>query len=245
VAALAAPKSQEAAPVSGTKRPASVSTPFTGAVPVQRAARATEQQKISVDFQDADIRAVLRLLSEQSGRNIVVSPEVKGSLTISMKNVHWEQVLDTILSLNSLVKKETDNVITVMTFDKVKKDEADRRAAEENRIKAEEVLKETQKKIDAEKGKSRQIMIEAKIVEATDTFTRNLGVQWGGQFSGTMGNSGYSYGLLGGTSALSASLTKLTTGVALTSDALALNFASAAKSVSPTFGIVVGGPTPF
>lgn len=229
---------ESTANASDTKRQAAAtSVPLKSAVPVQTAPSASSQ-RISVDFQDADIRAVLRLLSEQSGKNIVVSPEVKGSLTLSMKNVPWEQVLDTIQNLYSLKKEESGNVITIMTLDKAKKDDNDRRTAEESRAKAEETLKEKQKKEDAEKGKSRQIMIEAKIVEATDTFSRTLGIQWGGGLSGDIGTSGYTYGMLGGTTPLS-SLTKLTTGVALTKDSLALNFPS--TSINPSFGIVVGG----
>ena len=242
VAALASAPSPAPAGMAASKRQAAASASASVELPVsaptQTGARASGQ-KISVDFQDADIRAVLRLLSEQSGKNIVVSPDVKGSLTISMKNVPWEQVLDTILTINSLVKKEQDNVITVMTFDKVKKDETDRRTSEDARVKAEEIMRESWKRIRAEQGKSRQIIIEAKIVEVTDSFTRDLGTLWTGQQSGTMGNSGYSYGLLGGTTGSSATtLSKLTTGVALTQDALALNLAS---SAAPFVGFVVGG----
>ncbi len=201
--------------------------------------QAAGSQRISVDFQDADIRAVLRLLSEQSGKNIVASPEVKGTLTINMKNVPWDQVLDTILNISGLLKAEEANVITVMTIDKVKKDELERRTAEENRVKTEEVMRVTKKKTMAERGKAKQLMIEAKIVEVSDTFTRGLGVQWGGSYQGTFGNSGYSYGAVGGTTPLTSSLTKLTTGVSLTPDALALNFPSSA--LSPSIGIIMGG----
>ena len=81
---------------------------------------------ISIDFQDADIRSVLRLMAEYGDISIVSSDEVKGNVTLSMKNVPWDQALDTILEVNSLTKKQTDNIITVTTLERKKKDEADK-----------------------------------------------------------------------------------------------------------------------
>jgi type IV pilus assembly protein PilQ len=93
--------------------------------------------KISLDFQDANIKSVLRLLSELAGLNIVSGDDVKGNVTIQMKNIPWDQALDTILTINGLGKKQDGTVITVMTLEKIKKDEADRQAALEARRKAE------------------------------------------------------------------------------------------------------------
>ncbi|MDO9586206.1 MAG: secretin and TonB N-terminal domain-containing protein, partial [Syntrophales bacterium] len=93
--------------------------------------------KISLDFQDANIKSVLRLLAELAGVNIVSSDDVKGNVTIQMKNVPWDQALDTILTITGLGKKQAGNVITVMTLEKTKKDEADRLTALEARQKAE------------------------------------------------------------------------------------------------------------
>jgi len=94
-------------------------------------------QQVSIDFQDADIKGVLRLLADLAGVNIVSGDEVKGKVTISMKNVPWDQALDTILSITGLGKKQTGNVITVMTLDKIKKDEKDEVDRQEIRRKAE------------------------------------------------------------------------------------------------------------
>ncbi len=94
-----------------------------------------EERKISLDFQDANIKSVLRLLSELADVNIVSGDDVKGNVTFHMKNVPWEQALDTILGITGLAKKRDGNVITVMTLDKMKKDEADRQAALETRRK--------------------------------------------------------------------------------------------------------------
>jgi type IV pilus assembly protein PilQ len=197
------------------------------------------RQPISVDFQEADIRAVLRLLSEQSGKNIVVSPEVKGNVTIHMRSVPWEQVLDTILRLNGLVKKEEGRIISVMTAEKVRKIDEERLAAEKRRTEAEEARKAGEAKVLAEKGKTQQIMIEAKIVEANDTFTRTLGVQWGYGSTTTVGSGNYPFGVLAGTNmpTQAGGLQTLSTGVALTPAALAVNFPS---TIAPAIGIITG-----
>ncbi|HOJ52413.1 MAG TPA: hypothetical protein PLG80_08200 [Syntrophales bacterium] len=206
----------------------------------------SKEDRITVDFQKADIRAVFRLLAEQTGRNIVLSPEVKGEVTLTMKNVPWEKVIDTIAETYGLVKRDMEGIITVMSYEKVKKDEAEKRAAEESRLKAEEFKKEALRKEEAEKGKTRQIVIEAKIMETTSTFSRSLGVQWGGAFRGSFGGGNYSYGLVGGTSGISTPVTQLTPGSSIamisgatTAGPLALNFSSTA--LNPTFGVIVGG----
>ena len=98
-------------------------------------------QKISLDFQDADIRAVLRLLAETGGVSIVAGPDVKGSISVHMRDVPWDQALETILDIQGLAKKEMGNVISVMTLEKKKKDEEVRKAAEEDQIKAEAIRK--------------------------------------------------------------------------------------------------------
>jgi type IV pilus assembly protein PilQ len=86
--------------------------------------------RILLDVQDADIKAVLRLLSEQGNVSIVSGDDVKGTVTLKMKDVSWEQALDTILTINGLGKKQVGNVITVMSLEKMKKDEASQPAGE-------------------------------------------------------------------------------------------------------------------
>ena len=109
----------------------------------EAAAVATEKNytghKISLDFQDANIKSVFRLLAELAAVNIVSGDDVKGNVTIQMKSVPWDQALDTVLSITGLGKKQAGNVITVMTLEKIKKDEADRQAALEAKQKAEQV----------------------------------------------------------------------------------------------------------
>ena len=134
---------------------------------------------LDLDFQEQDIKSVLRLMAECGNMSIVSGNDVQGNVTLHMKNVPWEQALDTILDVNGLAKKQMGNVISVMTLEKKKKDEADRSKAEEDQRKSEDIRKEREQKLLVEKGLLKQILIEAKIVEATEGFVRNLGVQWG------------------------------------------------------------------
>ncbi|HEX8947385.1 MAG TPA: type IV pilus secretin PilQ [Dissulfurispiraceae bacterium] len=77
---------------------------------------------ISLDFQDADIIPILRLLSDVSGYNIVIHPDVKGKITMKLNNVPWEQALDIILRTFNLEKVVEGNVIRIATL-KVFQDE--------------------------------------------------------------------------------------------------------------------------
>ncbi len=200
-------------------------------------------QRISIDFQDANIRSVFRLLSEVSGKNIVSAEDIKGTVTITLKNVPWDQALDTILSLNSLTKKESGDVISIITQEKLKKETADRKAIEEEQRKSELARKEEEQKQLVEKGRLRQVSIEAKIIETTDSFIRNLGVQWAAGGTGFGAANNYPYGVAGGTnpSLLKSLVTTPPTGIGLTSEALAVNFLPMASTItSPTLGIVLG-----
>ena len=94
--------------------------------------------KILLDVQNADIKGVLRLLSEQGNVNIVSGDDVKGTVTLKIKDVSWEQALDTILTITGLGKKQVGNVMTVMSLEKLKKSEADRAALEKEKAKQEE-----------------------------------------------------------------------------------------------------------
>jgi type IV pilus assembly protein PilQ len=117
------------------------------------AAPAAGEKLISLDFKDADVVNLLRILAAESGRNIVTGDDVKGRVSISLKNVTWEQALDTILEVRSLAKVEKDGVIRIVSLDQLTKEkealarvEAARRNAEiETRTKlAEAQLKETE-----------------------------------------------------------------------------------------------------
>ncbi len=206
---------------------------------------------ISLDFQEADIKSVLRLMSEYGNVSIISGDDVKGSVTLTMKNVPWTQALDSILDVQGLTKKQMGDVISVMTLERKKKDESAKKSAEEDQIKAEDARKARELQILVEKGKLRQIMIEAKIVEASDEFVRNLGVQWG--FGSNQSVGSYGLGLSAGTNPLTQSNAQSMTypsqinwTKAGTTDPLtmaAVNFPSSV--LGPTFGLVFGGANAF
>jgi type IV pilus assembly protein PilQ len=82
-------------------------------------------QRISLDFQQADLIDVLRLISEVSGMNIITSPDVSGRVTTRMVNVPWDQALDTILKTFGLGKDQEGSIIRVMPIDRLRKERDD------------------------------------------------------------------------------------------------------------------------
>jgi type IV pilus assembly protein PilQ len=70
-------------------------------------------ERMSANFQDIDTRTLLQLIADTSGRNIVVSDSVSGSVTLRLQNVPWDQVLDIVLRTKGLDKRVNDNVIIV------------------------------------------------------------------------------------------------------------------------------------
>ena len=114
---------------------------------------ASGEKLISLDFKDADVVNLLRILAAESGRNIVSGDDVKGRVSISLKNVTWEQALDTILEVRGLAKVERDGVIRIVSIEQLTKEKealarvesAKRNAEIETRTKmAEAQLKETE-----------------------------------------------------------------------------------------------------
>jgi type IV pilus assembly protein PilQ len=214
-------------------------------------ARRYTDRIVSLDFQEADIKSVLRLMSEYGNLSIISGDDVKGKVTLTMKNVPWTQALDAILEIHGLTKKQAGNVVSVMTLERKKKDEADKKQAEEEIKKAEDARKARELEILIEKGKLRQILIEAKIVEASEEFVRNLGVQWG---FGQHGSSRkYGFGFSGATNPLTQTGAKkmvypdqITWTDGASTNPLymaAVNFPSSV--LGPTFGLVFGGAKGF
>jgi type IV pilus assembly protein PilQ len=93
-------------------------------------------KKISLDFQDTDIVPIFRLLADISGYNIVVSPEVKGKLTMKLLNVPWDQALDIILKTFSLGKAVENNIIRIAPHTAFAKESEDAAKAKESELKA-------------------------------------------------------------------------------------------------------------
>ncbi|MCU7836360.1 MAG: type IV pilus secretin PilQ [gamma proteobacterium symbiont of Taylorina sp.] len=70
-------------------------------------------EKLSLNFQDIEVRAVLQLIADFTGKNMVTSDTVNGSITLRLKNVPWDQALDIILKTKGLGMREEGNVMRV------------------------------------------------------------------------------------------------------------------------------------
>ncbi len=78
-----------------------------------------EGQRLTLNFQDIETRAVLQLLAETSGRNIVVSDTVQGNVTLRLKNVPWDQALDIVMTTKGLDMRQNGNVIIVAPAEEI------------------------------------------------------------------------------------------------------------------------------
>ncbi|MBW2085756.1 MAG: AMIN domain-containing protein, partial [Deltaproteobacteria bacterium] len=223
------------------------------AAPARRAAVSPEGRTytgklISLDFQNADIHNILRLIGEVSGKNVVISDRVKGKVTLRLKNVPWDQALDIILASQNLGMEIVGNVLRIEEVGRLLEERKRRQLELELIEKEKEILVTriwTPKYASVEKMKAMleplkspegtikvigndvflkeredvlqvmqevfrkndkvamQVLIEARIVEASTSFSKNLGVNWGGTVRDPRGNLG---GLLMGGS-LGGSLT--------------------------------------
>jgi type IV pilus assembly protein PilQ len=76
-------------------------------------------EKLSLNFQDVEVRAVLQVIAEFTGLNIVASDTVVGNLTLRLKDVPWDQALDIIMQNKALTMRKVGNVITVAPAEEV------------------------------------------------------------------------------------------------------------------------------
>ncbi len=184
-------------------------------------------EKISLDFQDADLLHIFRLLADVSGYNIVVHPEVKGKFSMRILNVPWDQALDIILRNYSLSKIIEGNIIRIAPTNVLAREGEDLAKAKEAEIKSGDVetrvypinyadvdkvkstietakvltsmgfistdkrtssviikdVKEKHKEyaalIKSLDQATPQVSIEARLVEVTTSFSKELGIQWG------------------------------------------------------------------
>jgi len=97
-------------------------------------------RRISLDFQQADISNVLRLIAEVSGFNIVVGEGVKSKVTMKLVSVPWDQALDMILKMNGLGKIRQGNILWVDSLSNIAKQEDEEARAKDAKIKAEELV---------------------------------------------------------------------------------------------------------
>jgi type IV pilus assembly protein PilQ len=182
-----------------------------------------------VNLKDVDLKDFFRLIHEISGLNVVLDPNVKGTLTIVLDEVPWDQALDIVLINNGLDKQLNGNVLRVATKDTLKKEAEGARDLQKAQAEAvapvtvtrvlsyakAATLKDTLKKFLSARGdilsddrsnqlvirdipsviptidnlirqldrKSQQVEIEARVVQASRSFSQDIGVQWG--FAGT------------------------------------------------------------
>ncbi|MEB3753209.1 type IV pilus secretin PilQ [Acinetobacter sp. MD2(2019)] len=107
------------------------------------AARAYTGKKISLDFQDIEVRRVLQLLADFTGMNIVASDTVQGNITLRLKDVPWDQALDIIMKTKGLDKRKNGNVIWVAPVTELLKSEEDEAKAYSQSVKLAPLQTET------------------------------------------------------------------------------------------------------
>ncbi len=187
-------------------------------------------EKLSLNFQDIDVRSVLQLIADFTDLNLVASDTVQGNITLRLQNVPWDQALDLVLKTKGLDKRKIGNVLLVAPADEIaarerQEMEAQKQIAElaplrreliqVNYAKASQIATlfqsvtsgnsdvrgsvtvddrtnsiiayQTQEQLDELRRvvtqldiPVRQVMIEARIVEANVDYSKSLGVRWGG-----------------------------------------------------------------
>ena len=192
-------------------------------------------EKLSLNFQDIDVRSVLQLIADFTNLNLVASDTVQGNITLRLQNVPWDQALDLILKTKGLDKRQIGNVLLVAPADEIAARErqelesqkqiqqlaplrrdliqvnyakaadiaklfqsvtsADKTADERGSISVDErtnsiIAYQTQNRLDELRRivsqldiPVRQVMIEARLVEANVDYSKQLGVRWGGNAS--------------------------------------------------------------
>ena len=201
---------------------------------IEEAGRAKEGkgytgEKLSLNFQNIEVRAVLQVIADFTSLNIITSDTVTGNLTLRLKDVPWDQALDIILQAKGLDMRKTGNVVWIAPRDELATKEklaleAQQQIADLEPMRTESfqlnyqkaeafkaILTDSTQKILSKRGSavidprtnmlfiqdipskldeirqlikvtdipSRQVLIEARIVEASDTFSRNLGARLG------------------------------------------------------------------
>ncbi|MDU9407134.1 type IV pilus secretin PilQ [Pseudomonas sp. zfem001] len=189
-------------------------------------------EKLSLNFQDIDVRSVLQLIADFTDLNLVASDTVAGNITLRLQNVPWDQALDLVLKTKGLDKRQIGNVLLVAPADEIAARERQelesqkqiaelaplrRELIQVNYAKAADMAKlfqsvtsadgsadvrgsvtvddrtnsiiayQTQERLDELRRiiaqldiPVRQVMIEARIVEANVNYDKALGVRWGG-----------------------------------------------------------------
>src|SRR5438128_5736645 len=133
-AAVAAGPGALEAPPAPAPRPVQIAQATPPAAPP---APTNGQRLISFDFKDADVVNLLRILAAESNKNVVIGDDVKGKMSITLKNVPWDLALDTILETRGLRKVEKDGVLRIVSNEQLIKEREAAARVEEARMKAE------------------------------------------------------------------------------------------------------------
>ncbi len=107
---------------------------FSGTAPAYAASGAPQRReysgrRITLEFHDIEVRNLLRLIADVSKKNIVVADDVQGRVTVSLKNVPWDQALELVLKTKGLDKEEMGNVIRIAKFEEIAKEQEARAKA--------------------------------------------------------------------------------------------------------------------
>ena len=193
-------------------------------------------RKISLDFKDADIRSIFRLIADISKFNLIISDDVSGRVTIKLDDVPWDQAFAIILQSKSLWFEKYGNIVRIAPAKRLQEEKESAAAAEKaaqavkpldilfkpvsfaqadtlikqvgtvlsergsvdidsrtNTLIIKDIrenLEKAKKMVDILDTQTPQVSIESRIVEATTTFTRSFGIQWGGntRFTAATGN---------------------------------------------------------
>jgi type IV pilus assembly protein PilQ len=127
----AAPPSGAAPPAALTPEPIAAGSPERVKVVHRPPTEVFTGQRISLDFKDADIQNVLRVLADVSGLNIIATDDVKGRVTLHLSDVPWDQALDLVLRSNRLEKTQEGNVVRISTVARLKEEREALRAAQD------------------------------------------------------------------------------------------------------------------
>src|SRR6266545_1787089 len=147
--------------------PAPATPPAPPVMPAPPAAPANGARLISLDFKDADVVNLLRILAAESTRNIVIGEDVKGKMSITLRNVPWDLALDTVMEAKGLVKVERDGVIRIVSQDQLAKERESRAKLEEAKVKSETEIrtKLAEAKLKEQEAQARQLAAEQAAAE--------------------------------------------------------------------------------
>ncbi len=201
-------------------------------------------EKLSLNFQNIEVRAILQLLADFTGMNLVTSDTVQGNLTLRLKNVPWDQALDIILKTKGLAMRQNGNVMLIAPANEIAAREKQELEAKKQLVELEplyseiievnfakasdlmtiitaesgedgflsergsaivdertnsllikdtsESLKQVKNLVDKLDIPVRQVLIESRIVIASNDFTKDLGVRFGVSGSSETAGLGFS-----------------------------------------------------